>query len=156
MPVRNTIWHLGWIAILLLLFGVSILVRLPYLNRPLGMHHEWLTAQTLVIHSVWYQRGIASCGFNPIVTFALPADKNIFTPMGKIASPSGDYYYTSQPPFGYILPYLVLTSLGIRPDVLPLEIFNLFVHFACIVLVFLIIRRMAVALWSETAASTGY
>ncbi len=131
-------------VVLLLLFGVSVAIRLPYLNRSLDGHHEWLTAQTLVIHSIWYERGIGACGFSPIVTFALPTDKNIFTPMGKILSPaSGDYYYTSQPPFGYILPYLVLASLGLRPDVLPLEIFNLSVHLACILLVFLIISRLA-------------
>jgi len=134
----------GWMAILLLLFAVSVAIRLPYLNRPLDEHHEWLTAQTLVIHSIWYERGIAACGFNPIVTFGLSADKNIMTPMGKIVSPAtGDYYYTSQPPLGYILPYLVLASLGLRPDVLPLQIFNIAVHLACVLLVFLIVRRLA-------------
>ena len=127
----------------MLLFGISIAIRAPFLNRPLDNHHEWLTAQTLVIHSIWYQRGIAACGFNPIVTYGLAADKNIITPMGKIRAANGDYYYTSQPPFGYILPYLVLTSLGFQPGVLPLQIFNLVVHFLCVVLVFLIIEMLA-------------
>jgi len=131
-------------AILLLLFAVSVAIRLPYLNRPLGQHHEWLTAQTLVIHSIWYERGIVACGFQPIVTFGLPADKNIIASMGKIASPTtGDYYYTSQPPLGYILPYLVLRLLGLRPDVLPLQVFNLAVHLVCVLLIFLIVRRLA-------------
>ena len=134
----------GWMVLLLLLFGVSVAVRLPYLNRPLDGHHEWLTAQTLVIHSIWYERGIVACGFQPIVTFGLPADKNIIASMGKIASPTtGDYYYTSQPPLGYILPYLVLRLLGLRPDVLPLQVFNLAVHLVCVLLIFLIVRRLA-------------
>ena len=110
-------------AILLLLFAVSIAIRLPYLNHPLG-GHQWLTAQTLVIHSIWYERGIAACGFNPIVTFELPADKNILSPMGRMGSPAGDRCFISQPPLGYISPYLVQTSLGLRPDVLPLQVFR--------------------------------
>jgi hypothetical protein len=134
---------ISWIAILLLLFAVSVAIRLLYLNRPLG-GHQWLTAQTLVIHSIWYERGIATCGFNPIVTFELPADKNILSPMGRMASPAGDRCFISQPPLGYILPYLVQTSLGLRPDVLPLQIFNLAVHLMCVLLVFLIIRLLAV------------
>jgi len=135
---------IGWMVLLLLLFAVSVAIRLPYLNRPLGQHHEWLTAQTLVIHSIWYERGIVACGFQPIVTFGLSTDKNIIASMGKIASPTtGDYYYTSQPPLGYILPYLVLRLLGLRPDVLPLQVFNLAVHLVCVLLIFLIVRRLA-------------
>jgi hypothetical protein len=131
-----------WIVFLLLLFAISVVVRLPYLGCPLG-GHQWLTAQMLVIHSIWYERGITACYFNPVVTFGLPTDKNVITPMGRMASPDGDRYFISQPPLGYILPYIVIVLLGVRPDVLPLQIFNLGLHLACVLLVFLIIRSLA-------------
>jgi hypothetical protein len=63
--------------------------------------------------------------------------------MGRLGAPNGDYYYASQPPLGYILPYVVLVSFGLHPDVLPLQIFNMATHLICIFLVFLIIRFLA-------------
>lgn len=136
--------RLRWLAILFLLFASSVVIRLPFLNRPLDGHHEWITAHAIITHSIWYERGIASCGFNPITSFSLPADKNILGPIGKMVAPNGDSYYISQPPFAYILPYFVITSLGFHPGVLPIQIFNLAIHLICIVLLFLTIWNLAV------------
>lgn len=118
--------------ILLGIFLLSVLVRVPQLNRPLGKHHEFCTAVSLRIMQIWYDNGIANYGYNPVMTYNNPADKfinNHGNQTGKMVDKEGNYYYVSHPPFAYYAPYFFFRLLNIRPDVLPLQIFNLLLHF---------------------------
>jgi len=118
-----------------LLFGIfliSVVVRLPELNRPLSKHHEFCTAISLRIMQIWYDNGIEKYGFNPVMTFNNPADKyinNSANASGKMVDSSGNYYYVSHPPFAYYFPFAIFKVLHIRPDVMPLQILNLVFHF---------------------------
>ncbi len=118
-----------------LLFGIfllSVAVRLPLLNRPLSHHHEFCTAISLRILQVWYDNGIQNYGFNPAMNYNNPADKyinNDANQTGKMVDEQGNYYYVSHPPFAYYAPYFIFKLLHIRPDVWPLQLFNLLLHF---------------------------
>ena len=120
------------LPILLGIFLLSVAVRVPQLGRPLSNHHEFCTAISLRVMQIWYEGGIEKYGYNPVMTYALPADKQInnhANASGKMIDAEGNYYYVSHPPFAYYLPYFVFKLLHIRPDVLPLQIFNLGLHF---------------------------
>ncbi len=133
------------VFILLALFLVSVLVRIPTLNRPLSKHHEFCTAIALRVLQVWDEGGIAKYGFNPAMNYENAADKfinNFASGSGKMMDEQGNYYYVSHPPFAYYLPYLVFKILNIKPDVLPIEIFNLVIHLLCAFGVYLILMNL--------------
>lgn len=118
--------------LLLLIFVVSIIIRLPQLNRPLSKHHEFCTAVSLRILKVWDEQGIENFGFNPAMNFAKPADKfidNLANTTNGMIDANGNYYYISHPPFAYYFPFFLFKILHIQPDVLPLQIFNFCLHF---------------------------
>ena len=118
-----------------LLFGIfllSVVIRLPELNRPLSRHHEFCTAISLRIMQIWYDNGIENYGYNTVMTYNHPADKfinNNANASGKMIDSAGNYYYVSHPPFAYYFPFAIFKALHIRPDVLPLQILNLLFHF---------------------------
>lgn len=118
-----------------LLFGIfllSVVVRLPQLNRPLSRHHEFCTAISLRIMQIWYDNGIMKYHYNPVMTYNRPADKfinNYANQTGKMMDTEGNYYYVSHPPFAYYAPFALFKLLHVRPDVLPLQLFNLLLHF---------------------------
>jgi len=128
-----------------LLFGIfllSVLVRLPQLNRPLSKHHEFCTALSLRVMQIWYDNGIEKYNFNPVMTFNNPADKyinNNANTTDEMIDKDGNYYYVSHPPFAYYFPFFIFKLLHIRPDVLPLQIFNLCLHFISGLFVYFIV-----------------
>jgi hypothetical protein len=128
-----------------LLFGIfliSVAVRLPQLNRPLSRHHEFCTAISLRIMQVWYDNGIEKYGYNPVMTYNNAADKfinNSANASGKMVDKEGNYYYVSHPPFAYYFPYFIFRTLNIRPGVLPLQVFNLVLHFISGLFVYFIV-----------------
>ena len=114
------------------IFLLSVAVRWPHLNRPLSAHHEFCTAFSLRIMQVWDKEGISNLGFNPAMNYSNPADKyinNHANQSGKMLDAHGNYYYVSHPPFAYYLPYFVFKLMYIKPGVLPLQIFNMTLHF---------------------------
>lgn len=118
--------------VLLGIFLLSVAVRLPELNRPLSKHHEFCTAISLRVMQIWYDNGIEHYGFNPVMNYENAADKyinNHANQSGKMLDEGGNYYYVSHPPFAYYFPFFVFKVLHIRPDVLPLQIFNLILNF---------------------------
>lgn len=118
--------------LLLGIFLLSVLVRWPQLNRPLSKHHEFCTAISLRVMQIWYDNGIENYGYNPVMTFNHPADKfinNSANQTGRMIDKQGNYYYVSHSPFAYYFPYFIFKMIHLRPDVLPLQIFNLFLHF---------------------------
>lgn len=120
------------LPLLLGIFLLSVVVRLPQLNRPLSKHHEFCTAISLRIMQIWYDNGIEKYDYNPVMTYNNPADKyinNSANQTGRMIDKEGNYYYVSHPPFAYYAPYFVFKLLHIRPDVLPLQVFNLLLHF---------------------------
>lgn len=130
------------LAIITLFFLVSILIRLPNINRPLSKHHEFITAIALQVITIWQEKGAATYNFNPVMTYQGAGNKYInkfASTTGKMRDSSGNFYYVSHPPFAYIFPYLVFKLLRIKADVLSIEIFNLVINFISALLVYFII-----------------
>ena len=141
MPIMS----LRFCSVLIFLFLLSVLVRLPTLNRPLSKHHEFCTAVALRVMQVWEQGGISNYGFNPAMNYPNAADKfinNHASGSGKMHDEQGNYYYTSHPPLAYYLPFFIFKATGLKPDVLPLQLLNLFIHLLCGTGVFLILSNL--------------
>lgn len=134
----------GVLQVLIGLFALSVLIRIPTLNRPLSKHHEFCTAVSLRVMQIWDEAGIATYNFNPVMTYPNAADKfinNYASGSGKMVDEQGNYYYASHPPFAYYVPYFLFQLFGIKPDVLPIQLFNLLLHFISAVGVYLIVKQ---------------
>ena len=124
---------------LLLVFGLSVLVRVPELGRPLSKHHEFCTAVSLRVLQIWYDNGIQAYDYEPVMTYGNPADRNInndANASGRMVDDEGNYYYVSHPPFAYYFPFVIFKVLHIRPDVLPLQVLNLLFHLLSAIFVY--------------------
>lgn len=136
---RNTV------LLLISIFLLSILIRLPNINRPLSKHHEFLTAISLRILKVWEQEGITNCNFQPRMNFKGDANKNInnhASTTGNMKDKEGNFYYISHPPFAYYLSYSFHAILNISPGVVSLQSFNLLLNFISGILIFLILLEI--------------
>jgi hypothetical protein len=122
---------------LALIFATSVMVRLPLLNKPLCRPREWLNATVLRHLQIWHEVGIARAHFAPIMTYPGRANKNISNAASEHMDSQGNYYYTSYPPLAYYVPYFIFEALQIYPSILPLQIFNLSLHFICGILIYL-------------------
>ena len=124
---------------LLFVFLLSVLVRLPELDRPLSKHHEFCTAVSLRVLQIWYDNGIEKYDFNPVMTYNSPADKfinNDANASGKMLDADGNYYYVSHPPFAYYFPYFIFKVIHVRPDILPLQLLNMAMGFLAAIFVY--------------------
>lgn len=131
--------------LLLALFLFSVLIRIPTLNRPLSKHHEFCTAVALRVMQIWDERGISTYDFNPVMTYPNVADKyinNYASGSGRMLDAEGNYYYVSHPPLAYYVPYFLFQLIGVRPDVLPIQIFNLLLHFLSALGIYFILKLL--------------
>ena len=126
------------ILFILLLFSLSVFIRLPNIDRPLSSNYEWVTAHTLVTLLIWQEEGITNHGFNPIYTFPNANDHYIKCPISGVSNSEGDYFYVSYPPFSFIFPFLIFKLFQIEISAVSLQILNLNIHLVCSVLVFLV------------------
>lgn len=129
------------ILILISLFILSVVVRLPNLNRPISRHHEYVLASALRYQQIWYEEGGLKHRFCLITTYGNKADKNIWND-ARLSDSGGNCYYTSNPPFAYMFSYFVFSVFNIYPDVLPLEVLNLVLHFISCLFIFQIISLL--------------
>jgi hypothetical protein len=137
------------------LFLVSVLVRWPLVNRPLGAHDEWLTSTVLRHLKIWEMEGAwKSYKFLPITTYPGRVNYHIDN-QGGVSDAVGRQYYLSYPPLAYIAPYVVFKALGIHVEVLSLQIFCLLLHFACVWLVYLLVSMLMLQQGSRYARMCG-
>ena len=61
MKKKNIIIWLGLILV------ATVLLRLPNFNRPLGMGHEWVTAHALITLQAWWDKGMATFNYGPVI-----------------------------------------------------------------------------------------
>jgi len=133
------------LLILLGLFLLSVVIRLPQFNRPLSKHHEFCTAIALRIISSWQENGIQALKYKPGTNFGLPQDKfinNYASASGKIKDAAGNYYYLSHPPMAYYIPYYLFSLFKIKASVPAIQLYNMFLHFICAVTVFFIVAGL--------------
>ncbi|MBK9761540.1 MAG: glycosyltransferase family 39 protein [Flavobacteriales bacterium] len=130
------------ILTLLIAFALSVVVRVPLLNKPLSAHHEFCTALVLVILNNWYTNGFAALHGGPASSFTGAAD---LYPQEVPEVPNvraGVMYYFSHPPLAYDLPYLMFAGLGIAPNVLGLQLFNMLFHLLTTVCLYLLVKEL--------------
>ncbi len=135
---KNSCWFFVFVGIFLL----SVLVRLPFINRPLSHHHEWLTSTVLRHLDIWSMDGLVADHFSPPTTYPGGANYFINNQGNDLCTASGQYYYISYPPFAFLLPYAVMRVLHLSASVLFLQVFNLGLHLVNLGLIFLLIRRL--------------
>ncbi|MEY4875871.1 MAG: hypothetical protein RL708_1020 [Bacteroidota bacterium] len=144
-------------TVLVLLFGISLIIRKPLFNRALSDHHEWLTAHTLITFDIWNKKGIANCHYAPIYTYPLQSNKHILS-LGGVNDKLGDGYYVSYPPFGFILPYFFIQTFNLPIAPWSLELFNLLLHFLGGLIIYHLIKNNTVTkkYWLHPAALAAF
>ena len=65
------------LPLLLVAFAISVLVRVPTLNRPLSHHHEFCTAVVMTTLENWWDAGISNYHCAPVMNWQNPTDKFI-------------------------------------------------------------------------------
>jgi hypothetical protein len=125
------------VLILIIIFVISVLVRVPNLNRPISKHHEFNTAFFLIPMEIWQQEGIAKHGFIPPYNYTNANDKFIAEPIGvEEGNKNGTYYYLSFPSLSYIAPYALFSLFNMAPTALSLQVFNLMLHLVVCLLLY--------------------
>lgn len=135
-------YHLGAIALISLMFVFSVIIRRDNLSAPIGRHHEWITAHTLITCEIWSENGGPSAWhFSPVYTY--PGKGNLNRNLlGGVIDEEGYVYYVSYPPFAFLFAYYATSVLG-EPDVDSIRTVNLFIHFLCSLLVYLLAVLLA-------------
>lgn len=125
--------------LLLLLFAVSVYIRLPNYNQPLGRHHEWITAHTLITLKIWeHGGGPEHYHFSPLYNYDGEFNKNIGI-LGGVSNQKGDYYYVSYPPFAFILPYYFFKLTGSSINTASIQVFGYILHFFTALLFYILL-----------------
>lgn len=127
-------------AVLVAIFALSVLLRLPLWDKP-GLLFEMLNYQTLVPVQIWTEESPARYHFAPIFSFQRDADKFIANRSG-ITDALGNHYYVSYPPFTYLLPFIVARLVHVHPDVGLLKSLGLLLHFVTAFFVYRIITLL--------------
>jgi len=128
--------------IVLFFFIASIVIRIPFLDKPLGDQHEWVTAHTLIALDNLDNRPLKEHWFRNIQTYPGAANKYINWVTTRIMDKNGISYYTSYPPFAIILPYILFKLFAVKFTVLNLEILNLLFHFISTIFIFLLLYKL--------------
>ncbi|MDO8527028.1 MAG: hypothetical protein Q7T03_04990 [Deltaproteobacteria bacterium] len=128
--------------LLLAIFSVSVLIRLPFLNRPVSRHHEDITAHALKPIETWTAEGALKYAFNHVLTYANPGDKYVQDEPSSIMDKNGNFYYVSRGTLSILLPFLAFKLFHISPTILSLQIFNLCLHFLISMLVYIVLSAL--------------
>lgn len=89
-----------------------------------------MTAISLRVLQIWQEEGASKYHFAPVMNYPGEANKyinNHANASGRTLDDEGNHYYTSHPPFAFILPYFCFQALSIEATVLSLQLFNLFI-----------------------------
>ncbi len=120
---------------------LSIIIRLPNIDRPLSKHHEFCTAMALVTFDVWNEKGAAHFHYSPVTNYQNSPDLHINN--GTIPfTKNGTHYYLSHPPLGFWLPYYSFKILGLSHSSRNLQYFNLLFHLLAAMCVYSIAQMM--------------
>lgn len=139
--IKRHKYNLLGILTLILLFVVSIFIRLDNLKAPLSRHHEWLTGHTLITLDIWEEEGLIDHHFSPVYTYA--GEGNRTRPMlGGIEDERGRMYYVSYPPFAFLMAYGYTQILG-GQSVQNIRSLNLIIHLLCTIFIYFLVRGLS-------------
>lgn len=125
----------------LLIFSISILLRIPGLTRPISKHHEFITAVILIGVESWQQAGgAANFHYTPLMNYQNPGDR-INEKEVNIDS-KGNTLYLSLGPGWYILPYAFFRLFHLPVIPLYLRILNLIIHGIVVIVSFFFFEQL--------------
>jgi len=111
------------VAIVLIAFLLSIVIRIPNLHRPLSKHHEYLPAVVLINAISWKQAGGGYIfHYTPVMNYQNKGDKFLGN---EVLTKDGNVVYLSIGPGWYMLPYFFFTIADTPVSVAGLRILNL-------------------------------
>ena len=127
------------LAILFLFFALSVVVRLPNLNRPLSKHHELNPALVLINSEEWDRKTPQFYHYIPVHSYHFPGD--------QILDKSNDlaHGYVVNTTFGalwYIMPYGFFHLVGAAPSPLSLQVFNILLQLITVILIFRLAKHL--------------
>ena len=123
------------------LFLVSVLVRLPNMNRPVSKHHEFMSALMLINIESWRQAGGAShFHFIPLLNFQNPGDK--YPDKNIWVDNKGNQWYLSLPPGWYIIPYVIYQVFSLPAEPIYLRVINLVFNLFSVLLFFYFLEKI--------------
>jgi len=133
-------------AVLLILFFVSVLVRLPNLNRPLSRHHESNVAMVLICADTWMGKGGPSYSYySPVQNYTNPGDLFIRYSDDAMTDRKGNRMYTSFGSGWFLVPYYFLKISGLPVAPPSIHLFSLLLELIVVLLVF----RISVLVFEE-------
>ncbi|MBL7950236.1 MAG: hypothetical protein JNM62_00835 [Flavobacteriales bacterium] len=139
-----------WLT-LLTVFVLSVLVRVPLVDRPLSAHHEYCTAFTLIALTNWWEDGFAAHHGVPSGGFVREGERMFPADRYDSNERARALYYFSHPPLAYDVPYALFSITGVAPNAAGLQCMNIFFHLIAAIAVFLAVR-LAVGGDDERAA----
>lgn len=139
-------------AAVFVLFAVSVIIKLPHLNRPLSKHHEFNPAVVLICIDTWNQNGGPSyTGYTPVFNYSNEGDLYLPINKGMVHDAKGNSIYISFGSGFFLYPYYFFKVFGLPATPLSLQIFTLIL---CLISAFLVFS-IAVKLFNENQ-TTGY
>ena len=140
------------VAFVAVMLGMTILERMPLLERPMaGIRHGEGTARVLRHMQIWDEVGLAETHFMMRTTHTNPADAYV-ADVGYLTAGDGIYYYASFPPLFPLAPYLVFKTLGVPIGIDAVRWFNMGLQILGAAAVFLLVRRAARSFGATPAA----
>ncbi len=128
-----------YLFILFLFFIISVVIRIPNLNRPLSKHHEFNPAFFLIPMEIWNKSSVQAHDYSPVLNY--PTDKGINDFCAGDTEKDGNYYYLSFGAVSYLIPYFFLDTFH-SINVFGLQIFNVLFHLLSAFLIFRILLLM--------------
>ena len=122
------------VFILAVFFIISIVIRIPNLDRPLSKHHEFNAAIVLNVCNTWKNTGgIVAHNFTPIIFFGKSAD-TVFMQGPNFSK--GKNYYISMGPFHFMAPYIFFNVLGLPMTPLYLQFFAILLSLIGVIILY--------------------
>lgn len=139
MPVK----YLG-LTLVLCLFFVSVIVRSPYLNKPLDWRHGWITAHTLIAIENLNNYPPSKHLFRLVGTYPEKVNKHIKQgTLIRQVDHDGIGYYTTYPPFAAIWAYSLFWLFSMTTNTLNIQTLSLIHHGISSLAIFYIVYTLS-------------
>jgi hypothetical protein len=128
-------------CLLILIFGVTVALRLPGLNRPVSKHHEFIPATVLINIISWQQAGGgAQFHYTPLYSFQHAGDRHPERAVN--IDDKGNQLYLSFGPGMYMIPYFFYQALHLPVEPIYLRLLNLLLGLFTVILCFFFFDRL--------------
>ncbi len=136
----NTVLTRGLFLVVTLLFAVSAGIRLARFDPGNNLRNLDASYHVLLTVEALRETPARIHYFLPLVSLGKPADKHIGWGV-TVPDAHGNYYYTSFPPLGFLIPYVVFAAFDAAPTLQNLLYLNLGIHYAAVLLLCLLVWR---------------